>query len=220
MQTVQTGRRFRGLRTAVIHGGFDVPEAHFCDFSDGPFEILFQCFAKIVQSNADLHAIILPSLRSRKMSGLVVCRILYYGGARFTISEYCCESIFPDIAPRTSREGGVSSSGTQPRTRLRRCARRPVGVPTAKRVADPFFCGNRRFRRKKNGDATKRTSVNSLTGVALFVPKLAFTGESSTLRIYRISLTALTLFSCPPASIRCEVNENCTPYYINVNQAT
>ena len=52
------------------------------------------------------------------------------------------------------------------------------------------------------------------TGVALFVPKLAFTGESSTLRTYRISLTALTLFSRPLASNRCKVNENRTPCYV------
>ena len=38
--------------------------------------------------------------------------------------------------------------------------------------------------------------------------------ESSTLRTYRISLTALTLFSCPLASNRCKVNENRTPCYV------
>lgn len=51
-------------------------------------------------------------------------------------------------------------------------------------------------------------------GVALFVPKLAFIVDSLTLRTYRISLTALILFSCPPASNRCKVNKNRTPRYV------
>ena len=58
------------------------------------------------------------------------------------------------------------------------------------------------------------TGRESRNGVPLFVPKLAFIVDSLTLRTYRISLTALPLFSCPPASNRCEVNENRTPVEI------